>query len=185
MTAPKRDTFCSYCGTAYDSTNGPLAYPRTCPSCKTQVWANPIPVSVVLVPVLKGDRTGLLVVRRAIEPRKGLLALVGGFLEEHETWAEGGAREIREETGVAVEADTLTPMWFTSTAPRPNRVLLFSVAKAMDISALGPYAPNTETSERGLVFGPDGLEEVFAFPLHAEAARRFFDECGIEGLTVT
>lgn len=181
MSALVRDTFCSFCGTAYDTTNGPLEYPRTCTGCKTQVWANPIPVSVVLVPVLKEGKTGLLVVRRAIEPRKGKLALVGGFLEEHETWAQGGAREIVEETGVEVDPDTLTPMWFTSTAPRPNRVLLFSVAKALAESALGTFQPTTETSERGLVFGPDGLDEIFAFPLHAEAARRFFDECGIQG----
>lgn len=173
-----RDTYCSYCGTAYAS---PATYPRTCASCKTQVWANPIPVSVVLVPVLRDGKTGLLVVRRAIEPRKGKLALVGGFLEEHETWAEGGAREIREETGVTVDATTLTPMWFTSTEPKPNRVLLFSVAKPIGASELGPPFENAETSERGLVFGPGGLDEVFAFPLHAEAARRFFAERGITG----
>src|SRR3954471_23258251 len=100
---PTRDTFCSFCGTAYPT---PLAYPRQCTGCKTQVWANPIPVSVVLVPVKREGRTGLLVVRRAIEPKKGKLALVGGFLEEHETWAEGGAREIREETGVNVDPTT-------------------------------------------------------------------------------
>jgi hypothetical protein len=49
------------------------------------------------------------------------------------------------------------------------------------VSALGRFRPDKETSERGLVFGPSGLEEVFAFPLHAEAARRFFRGRGIEG----
>jgi ADP-ribose pyrophosphatase YjhB (NUDIX family) len=173
-----RDTYCSFCGTAYQT---PLRYPRTCSGCKIQVWANPIPVSVVLQPVESGGRTGLLVVRRAIEPRLGLLALVGGFLEEHETWAEGGAREIREETGVLVDAAKLTPFWFTSTAPRPNRVLLFSTAAPLDVGGLGAFAANAETSERGLVFGPGKLDEVFAFPLHAEAARRFFAERNIAG----
>jgi len=71
---PTQDTFCSYCGTAYVP---PLAYPRTCATCKTTVWSNPIPVSVVLVPVERDGRTGLLVVRRDIEPKRGLLALVG------------------------------------------------------------------------------------------------------------
>lgn len=173
-----RDTYCSFCGTAYDT---PLVYPRACASCKTQVWANPIPVSVVLVPITRGARTGILVVRRAIEPRKGKLAIVGGFLEEHEPWAEGGAREVREETGVVVDARTITPFWFTSTEPRPNRVLLFGVAAPVDAAAIGPYQPDAETSERGLVFGPGGLDEVFAFPLHAEAARRFFAERKIDG----
>jgi ADP-ribose pyrophosphatase YjhB (NUDIX family) len=173
-----RDTFCSYCGTPYAA---PLVYPRSCTGCKTTVWANPIPVSVVLLPVRSGGKTGLLVVRRAIEPRKGKLALVGGFLEEHETWAQGGVREIREETGTVVDPSTLTAFWFTSTEPRPNRVLLFSVAAPIDAGALGTYTQNDETSERGLVFGPGGLDEVFAFPLHAEAARRFFAEHDITG----
>lgn len=173
-----RDTFCSYCGAAYTK---PAGYPRTCASCNTTVWANPIPVSVVLVPVVSRGRTGLLVVRRAIEPQKGKLALAGGFVEESETWAEGGAREIREEAGVALDPAKLTPFWFTSTAPRPNRVLLFSVAEPLDESAIGTYTPNAEASERGLVFGPTGLEHIFAFPLHAEAARRFFAERGIQG----
>ena len=173
-----RDTFCSFCGTAYEV---PLRYPRTCTSRKTQVWANPIPVSVVLVPVDKDGKTGLLVIRRGIPPGKDKLALVGGFLEDHETWAEGGAREILEETNVAVDATKLTALWFTSTAPRPNRVLLFSVAPRLDASALGPCEGNAETLERGLVFGPDGLDEAFAFPLHVEAARRFFAERSVTG----
>jgi ADP-ribose pyrophosphatase YjhB (NUDIX family) len=173
-----RDTFCSFCGTAYQA---PLRYPRTCASCKTEVWANPIPVSVVLVPVVREGRTGLLVVRRAIQPGKDKLAIVGGFLEEHETWQEGGAREVGEETGVTVDATKLAAFWFTSTAPRPNRVLLFSVAPPQGVEQLGPYEADHESSERGLVFGPGGLDEVFAFPLHAEAARRFFAERGITG----
>lgn len=175
---PVRDSYCSYCGTAHAP---PLAYPRTCTGCKTTIWANPIPVSVVLLPVATGGRTGLLVIRRGIEPGKGKLALVGGFLEEHETWAEGGVRELREETGVAIDAGTLEPFWFTSTEPRPNRVLLFSLAKTVDATALAPFAPDHETTERGLVFGAGGIDDVFAFPLHARVARRFFEARGITG----
>jgi ADP-ribose pyrophosphatase YjhB (NUDIX family) len=180
MTGPVRDRFCSSCGTEFPDVS---RYPRTCPnvSCGRQVWANPIPVSVVLVPVAHEGRVGLLVVRRAIPPQLGKLALVGGFLEEHESWQEGGAREIREETGVEVDANRLCPAWYVSTEPRPNRVLLFSVAPTLDSASLPPARENHETSERGLVFGPDGLGEVFAFPLHVRAAERFFAERGIEG----
>ncbi len=118
-------------------------------------------------------------IRRGIEPGKGKLALVGGFLEEHETWQEGGARELFEETGAKVDATTLTPFWFTSTAPRPNRVLLFSEAKP--VGSIEPFAPDHETTERGLIFGPAGLDEIFAFPLHVEAARKWFAAKGITG----
>lgn len=175
---PVRDAFCSYCGAPYAP---PLTYPRTCARCAQMVWANPVPVSVVLVPVRVAARTGLLVVRRAIEPALGKLALVGGFLEAHETWQQGGAREVREETGVIIDADRLTPLWFASSTPRHDRVLLFAVAAETDVTALPPYVRDAETSARGLVFGPDGLDAVFAFPLHVMAAHRFFAARAITG----
>jgi NADH pyrophosphatase NudC (nudix superfamily) len=174
----QRDTFCSFCGVKYPE---PLAYPRTCSGCSTQVWANPIPVCVVLAQITDGGRTGLLVVRRAIPPQIGKLALVGGFLEEHESWQTGGAREVREETGVVVEAGTLQPMWYASSSPKPNLLLLFSIAPPQPASAMPRFAADTEASERGVVFGPDGLEDVFAFPLHVEAARKYFAERGVQG----
>ncbi|HRI63548.1 MAG TPA: NUDIX domain-containing protein [Polyangium sp.] len=174
----RRDAFCSSCGTAFADTQ---TYPRHCKSCGLQVWANPIPVSVVLVPIVREGKTGLLVVRRGIEPGRGRLAFAGGFLEDHETWQVGGTREIQEETGVVVDASTLEPYWYTSTEPRPNRVLLFSVAKPINAESLDPFKANHEVLERGLVFGPDGLEELFAFSLHVKAAQRFFRERGIEG----
>jgi ADP-ribose pyrophosphatase YjhB (NUDIX family) len=174
----KRNAYCSTCGTAYDNTS---TYPRTCPGCKTTIWANPIPVSVAIVPVIHQARTGVLVVRRGIEPKRGLLALVGGFLEEHETWQQGAARETREETGVGIDAATLVPFWFTSTEPKPNRVLLFSLAEPLKSDALGGFSRSSETTERGLVFGPDRLEDVFAFPLHIEAVRRYFNSKNVRG----
>ena len=173
-----RDTYCSHCGTAFTE---PLSYPRTCPKCKTQIWANPTPVSVVLVPVNKQGRTGLLVVRRGIEPKIGKLALVGGFLEEHETWRQGGAREVFEETGLSIDAATIEPLWFESSSPRPNRVMLFGVAAQVSKSALPPFQQNTETSERGVIFGPGGIEDVLAFSTHIEAAQKYFGARGITG----
>lgn len=173
-----RDTYCSHCGTAFAP---PLAYPRTCAQCGVEIWANPIPVSVVLLPVVAEAGEGLLVVRRGIEPRKGFLALAGGFLEAHETWQQGGARELEEEAGIAIDPAGLECFWFTSTAPRPDRVLLFSVARAVKQGDLPRFAPNHEAPERGAVFGPDGLAEVFAFPLHAEAVRRHFAARGVRG----
>lgn len=174
-----RDAYCSSCGTAYPDTS---RYPRSCTRCGMQIWSNPIPVSIVLVPIAtQDDRTGLLVVRRAIEPRLGLLGLVGGFLESHETWQVGGAREVREEADVTVDPASLVPFWYVSTEPNPNRVLLFSVAPPMPARSLPPFTPTPETSERGVVFGPEGLSSVFAFPLHVRAAERFFAERNVAG----
>lgn len=181
-----RDTYCSFCGTKYAD----LTYPRTCAGCKTQVWANPIPVCVALVPIETVEGTGLLTIRRAIPPEIGpgagqprlapALALVGGFLEEHESWQTGCAREVREETGIVIDPAQLTPFWYASSTPRPNRVMLFAIATPLRADALPPFTPNRETSSRGIVLGAGGLADVFAFSTHIEAATRFFAERGID-----
>ena len=173
-----RDAFCHSCGAPFPDTS---RYPRRCGQCPNQVWANPMPVTIALLPVEGEGRTGLLVVRRAIQPQLGKLGLVGGFLEEHESWTEGAARETREEAGVVVDPTTIEPLWFASSTPKPNRVLLFGAAKPVPLASLPAFLPSPESSERGLVYGPDGLDEVFAFGLHVQAARRWFAERSIVG----
>lgn len=165
-----RDTFCNYCGTRFADVS---SYPRTCTGCGAQIWANPIPVAVALVPIVSGARTGLLVVRRAIPP-VGKLALVGGFVEERESWQVGAARELREEVNVEIDPASLQPLWFVSSEPAPNRVLLFGLAPPLDARALPAFTPNGESSERGVIFGVQEL----AFPLHVEATRRYFQGQG-------
>jgi ADP-ribose pyrophosphatase YjhB (NUDIX family) len=169
--------FCSYCGARFA---GAMSYPRSCAACGAQTWANPIPVAVVLVPVIDRERTGLLVVRRAIPPI-GKLALIGGFVEAHEPWQDCATREVREEAGVDLDPAQLEPLWYASSAPRPDRVLLFSLAPPLRADELPPFTPNAEASERGLIFGPGGLGDALAFPLHAEAVRRYFAARSIEG----
>jgi ADP-ribose pyrophosphatase YjhB (NUDIX family) len=168
------NSFCGYCGTAFADTR---AYPRRCTKCNVETWANPVPVAVALVPIVVDGETGLLVVRRAIPP-VGKLALVGGFCEDHEPWQACAARELREEANVVVEPASLQPLWFSSTEPKPNRVLLFGVAPPIDAAALPAFQPNSEASERAVVFGPGDAGDALAFPLHAEAARRYFGRGG-------
>jgi ADP-ribose pyrophosphatase YjhB (NUDIX family) len=182
-----RDTFCSHCGTRLSDTTG---YPRTCGGCGVQIWANPVPVAVVLLPVIDGGRRGLLVVRRAIPP-VGAIALVGGFIEDHESWQACAAREMREEADVVIDPARLEPWWYASSAPRPDRLLVFSLAPAVEGRALPPFTPNAEATERGVFFGCGGAggaggaggpggggDDDLGFPLHAEAARRYFAQFG-------
>lgn len=56
-------------------------------------------VVAVLVETPSGS---LVLVRRANEPKAGLLALPGGYHMRGETWQEAGAREVYEETGYAI-----------------------------------------------------------------------------------
>ncbi len=176
--ALSKDSFCSFCGAAYPKD---APHPKTCAGCNVTVWSNPVPVALVLQPISVEDRSGVLVIRRGIEPKKGTLAVVGGFLEDHEDVEHGGAREMREETGVEIDPSTLRPFWFVSTRPKPNRVLLFLRGETRDAKTLGPAVLDHETLERGVVFGPEGLEALFGFDLHVEALRRYFAEVGIAG----
>jgi len=49
------------------------------------------------------------------------------------------------------------------------------------VSTLPHFTHDVESSERGVVYGPGGLEEVFAFSTHVEAARRYFAARGVAG----
>src|SRR6476646_3586595 len=92
---------CSHCGLAWPAD---LPWPRVCAGCGETTWSNPLPVAVVLLPVKSADgQTGLVVVRRDIEPFRGELALPGGFIETGESWREAAVRELREETGLLAE----------------------------------------------------------------------------------
>lgn len=120
-----------------------------------------------MLPVVDNHRTGLLVVRRAIPPVGGL-ALVSGFVELHETWQYAAAREMHEEAGVEIDPDELKPLWFGSI---DGFVLLFALAPAMNAEHLPPFVPNSEASERKVIFD---LSEELTFPLHTQMARDYF-----------
>ncbi|HET9221798.1 MAG TPA: NUDIX domain-containing protein, partial [Roseiflexaceae bacterium] len=92
----KKHSHCSYCGAAFAEGQ---PWPRLCAACGNTTYLNPTPVAVVLLPV----DDGLLLVRRAIPPHVGKLALPGGYVNLDETWQEAGAREVLEETGVVID----------------------------------------------------------------------------------
>jgi ADP-ribose pyrophosphatase YjhB (NUDIX family) len=125
------------------------------------VWANPVPVVVLLVPVKDGARTGL--------PPVGQLAFVSGFMDRGESWQQSAARELEEEAGVVIEPGELRPLHFVST-PDGATVLLFATAPAINAEDMPPFVPNDEASERRVIFECEPL----AFPLHNEVATKYF-----------
>ncbi|HUS13581.1 MAG TPA: NUDIX domain-containing protein [Chloroflexia bacterium] len=156
-----KDTCCSYCGQRFPEDQG---WPRQCVGCGRRTYRNPIPVAVVLVPV----DDGLLLIRRAIAPHIGGLALPGGYIGWDETWQEAGAREVWEETGLRLDPGTIRD--FGARADRQGFVLIFGLAPPQRASDIPPVPPAGEVSEcviaRGLV--------DLVFSLHAEAMRAFF-----------
>jgi ADP-ribose pyrophosphatase YjhB (NUDIX family) len=71
-----------------------------CPRCGLVLYGNPAPTAGAIVTRADG---GVLLVRRARDPGAGLLDVPGGFVEPGESGADTVIRELREETGYAVQ----------------------------------------------------------------------------------
>jgi len=63
-------------------------------------WPHPAVATDIVVFTLINDQLCVLLIQRGEDPFKGLWALPGGFLREHETVEEAAKRELEEETGV-------------------------------------------------------------------------------------
>ena len=124
--------FCGYCGARFEVGQ---PWPRVCGACGNVTYRNPLPVAVMIAPVDLGGRVGVLAVRRAIAPRSGWLALPGGFIEVGESWQEAAARELREETGVAVHPATVRVFDVRSA---PDVLIVFGPVDPLPHAALPP-----------------------------------------------
>ncbi|MFF0310706.1 NUDIX domain-containing protein [Streptosporangium sp. NPDC004379] len=156
-----RNSHCSFCGAAYAPGQ---PWPRTCPACGNTSYLNPLPVAVMLLPV----DDGLLVVRRGVEPRLGSLALPGGFIDLGESWQQAAVRELREETGVVVDAADVR-LFDVHSAP-DGTVLVFALGPRIGAAGLPPVTPTAETTEWLVADGPREL----AFPLHTRVMAEYF-----------
>jgi 8-oxo-dGTP diphosphatase len=166
VSRPVQHTHCSYCGTAYAPGSG---WPRTCAACGEITWRNPLPVAVALVPVIidADGRTGLVVVRRGIEPGYGQLALPGGFIDVGESWQEALARELREET--TIEADPARVRLFDVQSPPTAPTLqIFGLLPPRPADELPPAGPTEEVLDWTVATGP--LDLVFSTHTIAVAA---------------
>jgi ADP-ribose pyrophosphatase YjhB (NUDIX family) len=127
-------------------------------------------VAVTLLPV----DGGLLCVRRTIPPGLGELALPGGFLEVGETWQEGCARELREETGIFINPDEVR-LFRAYSAAQAGLLLVFGLAERRCGAELPEFLANEEVSEMLVLHHVQEL----AFPLHTRVLREFFAERGL------
>jgi ADP-ribose pyrophosphatase YjhB (NUDIX family) len=147
---------CSACGgelVMRDIDGRPRA---VCTSCSAISYVNPIPASAVVV-VEDGK---ILLVRRAIEPKKGLWSLPAGFIEIDETVRECAVREAKEETGLDVELDGIVDVVTVFDDPRYVCLLVVFAGHAVG----GELAPGDDAAEAG-TFGLDELPPI-AFKNH-------------------
>ncbi len=166
-----KDSFCSYCGTPFHSNE----YPKKCSHCKRETYSNAPSVGIGLIPI----NDGILTVRRNIPPGIGELALPGGYMNMGETWEEGVAREVFEETGIVVNPKKIK-LADVKTADS-GAVLIFGLAERLFLPTPLPFNNcKVEVQESLVVTTPVPL----CFPHHQTMLEwyfvhhRLFQECG-------
>jgi ADP-ribose pyrophosphatase YjhB (NUDIX family) len=160
------DSHCGNCGAPYGSLTG---WPRTCPACGETAYRNPLPVAVALLPAYDADGTGLVVINRTIEPRRGGIALPGGYIDHGEDWQQAVVRELAEETGIEASREEVH-LADALSAP-DGHLLLFGLLPQRPAADLPPPTPTPETAGWHLLHAPTEL----TFPLHTIAVRRWFE----------
>lgn len=88
-----------------------------CPGCGEPRYDH----AMVVVTCFVAYEQRLLWVQRNLEPKRGLWAIPGGYLEDGETLAQGAARELHEEAGVLVSPQRLQ-LYMTGTITFINQV---------------------------------------------------------------
>ncbi len=134
-------------------------------------YKNPTPVAVVLVPFLSDDGVRVLLIRRGIEPKKGQLALPGGFVNEGERIETAALRELYEETYLEYAGEYAIRLWESRITPN-NQVLVFCIGDDCEMSDFDKLLTCEEVSGFELS-SLDGESDTIAFPLHAEMIQKY------------
>ncbi len=123
-----------------------------CQQCGFIAYDNP---KVVVGAVVRAEG-GILMCRRAIEPRRGYWTLPAGFLELRETPEAGAAREAREEANAQIAIHSLLAIY---SIPRISQVQIIYRASLQSAVSPGPE------SEEVAIFAPDAIPWTdIAFP---------------------
>lgn len=101
--------FCPMCGTALEMRERYGTLRPICPACGHVVFFDP---KVAVATLILQDEQVLLV-KRAVEPKKDLWALPAGFVEWDESPEAAARRECLEETGLIVEIERLVDVFHT------------------------------------------------------------------------
>jgi len=92
--------YCPRCGNEFNKNDDNLS----CKNCGLTFYNNAKPTASI---VLYNDRREYLFGIRAIEPKKGYLDTIGGFLDGSETFEECALRETKEELGLDINLKDL------------------------------------------------------------------------------
>jgi ADP-ribose pyrophosphatase YjhB (NUDIX family) len=112
---------------------------------------------------------GVLLCRRAIEPRQGLWTVPAGFMENGETTAQGAERETLEEANARVEVLALYALF---NIPHINQVYMLFRARLLDLD----FSAGAETLETRL-FEEDQIPwDQIAFVTVRRTLKHYFSD---------
>jgi len=117
-----------------------------CPACGYTHWNNPTPVLAAVIEL--ADRDGQLLLARNAAWTGRMFGLVTGFMEAGESPQEGVAREVAEETALAVDSLSIIGAYDFQ---RMNQVII-----AYHVVAHGEIVLSPELAEYRL-FRPDAV----------------------------
>lgn len=93
--------FCPSCGSAEIGKKGESGF--ACSNCRNTYYLNSKPTAAI-IPIVGKE---MMLCVRGIEPQKGELDTIGGFLENGEEPLTGAVREFEEETGYKIDESEL------------------------------------------------------------------------------
>lgn len=136
--------FCLRCGTALVQADRYGRLRKVCQACDWVYFADPKVAAATLI-----ERDGeVLLVRRSVDPARGLWTLPAGFVDAGEDPAKAAERECLEETGLRVEVIELLTVLFGQEHPRGAHIIIFYKAEILS----------------GIITAGDDVDRVAFFP---------------------
>lgn len=150
--------FCSECGAkvSWQIPPGDDRERAVCSRCGVVHYENPR----VLVAVFLYHEKKMLWTKRGIEPGKGLWAFPQGFLEKGETLQQAAARELFEETHIALSPKEMIPMSLGSVLIMDQLYVVFRCPCEEEV----PAELTPETEDWGWYSADDAPWDQMAFP---------------------
>jgi len=159
--------FCSNCGARVERRvpPGDSLSRFVCASCGTIHYENP----KIVVGCIPEWEDGILLCRRAIEPRHGLWTVPAGFMENGETTAQGALRETFEEANARVE---ILGLYALFNIPHINQVYMLFRARLLHLD----FHAGAETLEARLFDESEIPWDTLAFATVRRTLQHYFSD---------